>query len=79
MTITAFAYHVRVSQCPGPKLKRFKSSGDLLDIDFIQYLGKGVHGQVWKVQIDGAIYALKIVCTIPLRMKQGYEPKLTTP
>ena len=48
---------------PGPKLKKFKESSDSLDINFIKHLGKGVHGHVWKVRIDGVVYALKLVCT----------------
>ncbi|KAK8084357.1 kinetochore sim4 complex subunit FTA2 domain-containing protein [Apiospora hydei] len=47
---------------PGPKLAEFKGkrTGETLHIDFIQYLGSGVHAHVWKVRIDGEIYALKM-------------------
>ena len=46
---------------PGPKLKPFQSPSVTPNIKFIERLGKGVHGHVWKVQIDGSIYAMKIV------------------
>ncbi|KAK7991490.1 hypothetical protein PG988_000284 [Apiospora saccharicola] len=45
---------------PGPKLAQFRGKDSPLNIDFIQYLGSGVHAHVWKVRIDGKIYALKM-------------------
>ncbi|KAK8097777.1 uncharacterized protein PG998_013263 [Apiospora kogelbergensis] len=45
---------------PGPRLPQFKGRGGPLDIEFIKYLGSGVHAHVWKVRIDGDIYALKM-------------------
>ncbi|KAK6840410.1 hypothetical protein PG995_016164 [Apiospora arundinis] len=45
---------------PGPKLAPFKGNPNKLEIDFIKYLGSGVHAHVWKVQIDGDVYALKM-------------------
>ncbi|KAH9906764.1 kinetochore Sim4 complex subunit FTA2-domain-containing protein [Xylariomycetidae sp. FL2044] len=44
---------------PGPKLAPYVD-GESLDIDFIQHLGKGVHAHVWKVLINGKVFALKI-------------------
>lgn len=46
---------------PGPKLAKFRGKDGPLNIDFIQYLGSGVHAHVWKVCMDGNIYALKMV------------------
>ncbi|KAK8087261.1 hypothetical protein PG994_002235 [Apiospora phragmitis] len=46
---------------PEPKLHQFDTGGEPLVIDFIEQLGKGVHAFVWKVRINGNIYALKIV------------------
>lgn len=48
-------------QVPGPKVKQFESPNGLVKIHFIHHIGKGIHAHVWKVQIDGNIYALKIV------------------
>ncbi|KAI0102547.1 kinetochore Sim4 complex subunit FTA2-domain-containing protein [Nemania sp. FL0031] len=45
---------------PGPKLYPFDTSGEPLEIDFLEELGRGIHGIVWKVKMKGNIYALKI-------------------
>ncbi|KAK6069734.1 hypothetical protein SCUP234_10489 [Seiridium cupressi] len=45
---------------PGPRLLPFSFDGGKDDIEFIEFLGKGVHAHVWKVTINGKIYALKI-------------------
>jgi len=47
--------------CDGPKLKPFDFQGGGQAIDFLDYLGEGSHAHVFKVQIRGTIYALKLV------------------
>lgn len=47
-------------QVDGPKLKAFKFSR-ARKIDFLEYAGAGTHSQVFKVKIEGEIYALKVV------------------
>ena len=46
----------------GPKLKPFRGTASA-DIEFIEFIGsdKDLDSKVWKVRIDGKIYALKIV------------------
>lgn len=46
---------------PGPKTYPFESGSKQLQIDFINEIGSGLHGVVWKVKINGEIFALKIV------------------
>ena len=46
---------------PGPQLKRFDTKGKDLDIEFVRHLGSGAHAHVWKVNINGDPYALKMV------------------
>ena len=50
-----------LSYLPGPQLKKFDTKGKELDIEFIQHLGSGAHAHVWKVYINGDLYALKLV------------------
>lgn len=46
----------------GPKLGLFQFRDDAKrDIAFLEYLGGGLHAQVFRVIIDGSIYALKVV------------------
>lgn len=54
----------------GPKLRRFKD-GHYEKIEYLELLGisddeehltNGDHGYVFRVRIDGELYALKIVC-----------------
>jgi hypothetical protein len=54
----------------GPKLRRFKD-GRYKRIEYLELLGtsddeeqspSGDHGYVFRVHIDGELYALKIVC-----------------
>jgi hypothetical protein len=47
--------------CDGPKLKPFDIQGGGQAIEFLDYLGEGSHARVFKVQILGKIYALKLV------------------
>ena len=46
---------------PGPKLGPFNKDSGPLTIEFLEILGDGLDGQVWKVHIDNQLYALKIV------------------
>lgn len=46
---------------PGPQLKQFDTKGKELDIEFVRHLGTGEHGHVWKANINGKPYALKMV------------------
>ncbi|KAH6616142.1 kinetochore Sim4 complex subunit Fta2 [Chaetomium sp. MPI-SDFR-AT-0129] len=50
---------VPLPQCDGPKLNPFNFKGDPT-IEFIDYLGEGLHAHVFKVRIDNQIYALKL-------------------
>ncbi|ETS86495.1 hypothetical protein PFICI_00323 [Pestalotiopsis fici W106-1] len=45
---------------PGPKLMPFIPNGTPFELEFIKLLGSGEHGHVWKVSINGDIYALKM-------------------
>ncbi|KAG6006876.1 hypothetical protein E4U21_006595 [Claviceps maximensis] len=45
--------------CDGPKLKPFDFQGPQ-KIEFIDYIGQGLHAHVFKVKILGQIYALKL-------------------
>ena len=46
--------------CDGRKLKPFPFQGSQ-KIEFLAYLGEGTHAHVFKVQIRGMVYALKLV------------------
>jgi hypothetical protein len=46
--------------CEGPKLDAFDFKGPQ-QIKFLQEVGVGSHGYVFKVEIHGKIYALKLV------------------
>lgn len=50
-----------VPPIPGPKLGPFNPYSWPLIIDFVELLGIGANGHVWKVRIEKQIYALKIV------------------
>lgn len=45
----------------GPKLMPFIPDGSPYDLEFVELLGSGAHGHVWKVLINGEVYALKMV------------------
>ncbi|KAK1834584.1 kinetochore Sim4 complex subunit FTA2-domain-containing protein [Podospora conica] len=45
--------------CDGPKLKAFDFKGKQ-QIEFLEYLGEGLHAHVFKVRIRRKIYALKL-------------------
>ncbi|KAF7549940.1 hypothetical protein G7Z17_g6076 [Cylindrodendrum hubeiense] len=46
-------------RCFGPKLKPFDFQGPQ-EIEFLSYLGEGLHSHVIKIKIHGQIYALKL-------------------
>lgn len=46
---------------PGPKLRPFHSTETKPKIDFIEHIATGADATIWKVSIDGDVYALKIV------------------
>lgn len=48
-----------VPDCEGPKLRPYQSHGTP-EITFLNQIGKGAHGHVFKVQIDGNVFALKV-------------------
>ncbi|KAK4145150.1 uncharacterized protein C8A04DRAFT_36070 [Dichotomopilus funicola] len=50
---------VPLPQCDGPKLNPFKFDGNP-SIEFLDYLGEGLHAHVFKVRMDNQIYALKL-------------------
>lgn len=49
-------------QVPGPKLSPFDTKGRPFKLKFLSHIGEGVHAHIWKVKINGELYALKIVC-----------------
>ncbi|KAG5928424.1 hypothetical protein E4U42_000674 [Claviceps africana] len=55
---------VPLPHCEGPKLKPFRFEGPQ-KIEFLDYLGEGLHAHVFKVIISGKIYALKLFKFIP--------------
>lgn len=52
---------VPLPECEGPRLQPYNAK-HAPDIDFLEHIGQGVHAHVFKVKIDGKIFALKIVC-----------------
>ena len=46
--------------CDGPKLEPFVFTGPQ-KIKFLEHIGEGLHSHVFKVEIQGRIYALKLV------------------
>lgn len=48
-----------VPDCEGPKLHPYQPDGTP-EISFLELIGQGAHGNVFKVQIDGKILALKV-------------------
>lgn len=51
-------------RCDGPKLKPFDFNGPQ-DIEFLEYLGEGLHAHVVSARIQGQVYALKLVSSPP--------------
>ncbi|SPO07228.1 uncharacterized protein DNG_09922 [Cephalotrichum gorgonifer] len=56
---------VPLPQCDGPKLRPFDFHGGPQSIKFLQYLGRGAHAHVFKVEILNQIYALKVFKFLP--------------
>lgn len=52
---------VALPQCEGPKLQPFDVRGPQ-KIEFLDYLGEGLHAHVFKVKVLGRVYTLKVVC-----------------
>ncbi|KAK0612337.1 kinetochore Sim4 complex subunit FTA2-domain-containing protein [Bombardia bombarda] len=50
---------VPLPQCIGPKLEPFDFQGPQ-QIEFLEYIGEGLHAHVFKIRILGQIYALKL-------------------
>ncbi|QLI71349.1 uncharacterized protein G6M90_00g079300 [Metarhizium brunneum] len=50
---------VPLPRCHGPKLKPFDFQGPQ-KIEFLDYIGEGLHAHVFKIKIMGKIYALKL-------------------
>ena len=49
--------------CEGPKLEPFDFQGPQ-KIDFLQHIGEGSHSHVFKVEILGQVYALKLASNL---------------
>lgn len=51
---------------PGPKLEPFRGTATA-DIEFIEFIGndEDLDSKVWKVRIDGKVFALKVVSVTP--------------
>lgn len=54
--------------CEGPKLECFIDDITTCDFKLLGPLGSGCHSQVWKAEINGKVYAIKMVSVsfIPL-------------
>ncbi|KAL2277498.1 hypothetical protein FJTKL_15415 [Diaporthe vaccinii] len=52
---------LRLPRIPGPKLEPFRGTATA-DIEFIEFIGNGedMDSKVWKVRIDGKVFALKV-------------------
>ncbi|OTB03976.1 hypothetical protein M426DRAFT_262659 [Hypoxylon sp. CI-4A] len=50
---------VPLPRCDGPKLKPFEFHGPQT-IEFLEYIGEGAHGHVFKIKIHEEVYALKL-------------------
>ncbi|KAH6969199.1 kinetochore Sim4 complex subunit FTA2-domain-containing protein [Fusarium avenaceum] len=46
--------------CPGPKLEAFTDDITKHNLKIIQEVGAGCHSAVWRVELDGKLYAIKI-------------------
>lgn len=58
-------------RCEGPKLEPFSVNDDV-DIEFISPIASGGQADIWKVAIQGRVYALKMVSAHPpLRISAG--------
>ena len=50
--------------CKGPKLEPFEFKDCSRRIEFVGFLGEGLHSYVFKLLIDEVVYALKTVCIL---------------
>ncbi|TGJ79360.1 hypothetical protein E0Z10_g9401 [Xylaria hypoxylon] len=53
-------YTMYLPQFKGPKIGPFDLFGSEFNIEFLKKIGEGIHSVVWKVEISGCTYALKI-------------------
>ncbi|KAF4499369.1 hypothetical protein FAGAP_4442 [Fusarium agapanthi] len=75
--------------CQGPKLECFIDDITTCDFKLIKRLGSGCHSQVWKAEINGKVYAIKLFFSLWARepsflmdpiddethdLDDGYEP-----
>lgn len=51
-----------------PQLRQFRMEGE---VKFLRRLGAGLDGIVWKVEISGRKYALKLVCATTREARQA--------
>lgn len=54
------AMHCPLPRREGPKLGPFEYKTANHEITFLKYIGGGLHGHIFKVKIEGTIYALKM-------------------
>jgi hypothetical protein len=47
--------------CPGPKLEAFTDDITKHDLNILDCVGAGSHSSVLKVELDGKLYAIKVV------------------
>lgn len=55
---------MELPRIPGPKLGPYQSPNGNTgrpQVKFLEELGQGAHSAVWKVKIDGKLFALKLV------------------
>ncbi|KFA56191.1 hypothetical protein S40293_00141 [Stachybotrys chartarum IBT 40293] len=64
---------VPLPQVDGPKLTPFKFKDGQQKIEFLDYLGWGLHSHVFKVRIEGNHYALKLFRFIHEDTYEGYH------
>lgn len=65
---------VPLPTCDGPKLGPFVVPGHgPLEIEFLDYLGRGAHAHVFKIKIAEQVYALKLVSQPP-HVRFWWEP-----
>ena len=62
----------------GPKLKAF-DYGDSQNIEFVQYLGWGLHSYVFKIKVVDQVYALKLVSRDLRRWSGPWGKKMSSP
>ncbi|KAF5634641.1 hypothetical protein F52700_5834 [Fusarium sp. NRRL 52700] len=53
--------------CDGPKLECFLDDITIEDFKILEFSGSGAHSQVWKAEIHGKVYAIKIFSDLPTK------------